>query len=487
MRRGLQALVSRTAVHHVLVAGIGVLAGVAVGALAQQEAKWIGLVAAVAVGMLIVAVTPDRHRLLVATFVTSLQIDVYLRFFYGRANSDGLAVPLVVVAGAAVLLWYASHGRLHEFRWGGSARIPIAAVLGTMLPASITTPEPFVSITAIWAALQLYFVYWLAYNLVDSRAAFATLVRLLLYTLLAQSLVYFVQSALGVTFNVLGETIEEGAIPRPGGTVSVNPAGFTSFVMPALMMAYAAAVAVDPPLPRRRIVVLTGMGIAAIGLSYTRAAWIGLAMAVALVLLLGIRQRRVLPRAGLATLAVAALGAAMLYPTLMARVAADYASGGSDPTDATLDERFLLIRIALNVIQSHPLIGVGPGAYAHVFKGYTGDIEAHWLFTVHNEFLLRAAETGIPGALAFVALLVVAVRTALRLVRADATLLGTAALGWVGALAALVWQMNWVPWSGFAYNAMFWLVLGLMDGADRLVAGERAVAAPARPDRARSH
>jgi hypothetical protein len=30
--------------------------------------------------------------------------------------------------------------------------------------------------------------------------------------------------------------------------------------------------------------------------------------------------------------------------------------------------------------------------------------------------------------------------------------------------------MNWVPWGGWSYNAMLWIMLGLMDGAQRLVA-----------------
>jgi len=35
-------------------------------------------------------------------------------------------------------------------------------------------------------------------------------------------------------------------------------------------------------------------------------------------------------------------------------------------------------------------------------------------------------------------------------------------------LIALVWQMTWVPWRGFSYNAMFWMFLGLIDACDRM-------------------
>ena len=31
---------------------------------------------------------------------------------------------------------------------------------------------------------------------------------------------------------------------------------------------------------------------------------------------------------------------------------------------------------------------------------------------------------------------------------------------------ALAWQMLWVPWRGFSYNAILWFMLGLVDGID---------------------
>lgn len=68
------------------------------------------------------------------------------------------------------------------------------------------------------------------------------------------------------------------------------------------------------------------------------------------------------------------------------------------------------------------------------------------------------------------ALLIVGIRVALRLAQAEPSLISISALGWLGALFALIWQMNWVPWIGWSYNAMLWVMLGLMDGAQRLVA-----------------
>jgi len=77
------------------------------------------------------------------------------------------------------------------------------------------------------------------------------------------------------------------------------------------------------------------------------------------------------------------------------------------------------LRIAVRAIEAHPLLGLGPGAYGYLYKAYLpDDLPRQWLYTVHNEYLLRAAETGIPGGVAFVVLLVAALRLAMRLSRA---------------------------------------------------------------------
>ena len=438
--------------------------------LADREVRWTIYAVAAFLGLVFIIVVPAKQRVLTTIFILSLQVDVHLRFLYGRAGSnEGLAIPLVVICGAALLAWYANAGRLRQFRWAGSMGLPILALFATGILSLLTSSERFVGMTNLWYSLQLYFLYWMAFNLSQSQEDFRRVIKLLLFTLGAQSLIYFIQSALGITFNFMGETIEAGNIPRPGGTVSTNPAGFASFIMPALMIAGAFLISKANLWPRPYMLLLMLLGTGAIGLSFTRAAWMGFAMGIAAVILMGWRTRTIQGRMVLWIAAIGITSAAILLPTMLARVSADYAAAGGDPNKATLDERLGLIRIALDIIAEHPLTGVGPGAYSHILKGYSSGVD-QWIFTVHNEFLLRAAETGIPGALAFIALLVVGFRVTLRLARSRPSLVSITAIGWFGGLVALVWQMNWVPWIGWSYNAMLWLMLGVMDGAQRLVA-----------------
>ena len=154
-----------------------------------------------------------------------------------------------------------------------------------------------------------------------------------------------------------------------------------------------------------------------------------------------------------------------LLPTMSERLLRDY---GATPQSSAWEERWGLMRIAFNMIAQHPLTGVGPGAYMYVYKEYIPAGLQQWVWVVHNEFLLRAAETGVPGAIAFIALIVAGFRMGIRLLRSKRLDLVTAGAGWIAALTALVWQMSWVPWTGFTYNAMLWFMLGLMDAACRL-------------------
>ena len=457
-----------------LILGLGALMGVFAFALSGMETRWIVFSLAGLLGLIILLVTPDKQQLLATAFVLSFQIDVFVRFLYGHAqSSEGIAISLVVVVGFGLTVWYVTAGYVKDFQWAGSLRRPITALFVCIVVSILASSEHFVGVTMLWFAIQQYFLYWLALNMVQSLPEFKRVIWLLLMTLILQSLIYFIQSALGFTFDFSGQIIQGGEVARPGGTVSTNPAGFTSFIMHGLMIAIALFLAKLEHIRRWQAFVIMALGTAAIGLSFTRAAWIGMVLGLAGVVWMGIRRRIIKPALIIWILAISFMAAAILTPTMMTRVDGDY--GDSTSSQSTWDERLGLMRIALRMVEDHPLTGVGYGAYQSVLKSYAIGLDDQWLSTVHNEFLRRAAETGLPGALAFIALLVMGFRMAVRLSRAQNSFISTVAIGWIGALVAVTWQMAWVPWAGWSYNAMLWFMLGLMDGVDskmRLGVGE---------------
>lgn len=441
-----------------LPAVIGVLAGTVAGSMATLEARWIAFPVAALVLGAVIAVVPDKGKLLAVTFVLSLQVNVAFRLFHGRAGSDGIALYLPLFTGLALLVYCLGTDRSprQHFRFAGRLGVPIALLFGTTAFSLLWTDERFVGVAHFVLQIELYAMYCIALNVVRSEEDLERLTQLLLVTLGMQSAVYLIQSALGFTFTFTGQVIGAGAIPRPGGTVSTNPAGFASFVTPLLFIAIARFMTVRSRAQSIYLLALIGLGLTAIVITFTRAAWGAVVVGGVVLLALGERRRLVSISRFIVPAAVGLAIVAMSYATIQARLA-------NSPLDAAYAERVALMRMALTTIAAHPLTGLGPGAYEHDYKAYLGDQTEGWKWRVHNEFLLRAAETGIPGGLSFIALLVIGLRVALRLSRARQLGIGTFGLAWSSGLVALAFSMYWVPWTGFAYNAILWLLLGVAD------------------------
>jgi putative inorganic carbon (HCO3(-)) transporter len=441
----------------------GILAGYSGLILGGYELRWIVYALGSAVFMAILAVIPKRERLLTTLFLISLQIDVYVRFLYGRAGTPGLEVPLSALMG--LLFWgqlrLMTRGAAAEFNWFGVLRRPILALLATTIISLVFTSERFAGVARLLFELELLLVYALAFNLVRRNDGVAGALKVLAFTLGAQATICIIQSRLGINFSLLGEVSNLDGIPRPGGTVSTNPAGFASFIMPLIMIFTARFVSRDRTHRNRIDGVLVILGIVAIVLTYTRAAWAGLALGLAYITVVGFRQRHITLKQIAVIAAVALVVLAAAAPLMQQRLT-------EEPLGESYDERARLNQIAIGIISQHPLFGVGPGAYNYLFKEYmTSDWQDEfWAAGVHNEYLMRTAETGLPGGIAFVWFLAAAFAQSRRLSRSNNRTTRIFGLGWSAGLLALAWQMYWVPWRGFSYNSMLWLLVGLAEGLE---------------------
>ena len=450
---------------------VGIAAGVAGAYVSDLEMAWIGFLMVAAFCVTVLLATRDIVRLVGGLLIFTLQADAAYRVLYGRAGSDGLAFPLcVIVAAAWVLLWWLMTpiGERRTIDWGRPLLVPLALMFGAMFVAIAFSGERFVGVTALLYHLELYLVFWVVLQMVQTKADLERVLRLLLVVLAIQCVIYFIQSALGVGFNLEGDKIEQGTVPRPGGTVSSNPAGFASFAIPILMVAMARFLMSARRYERRYLAVLIAMGVTAVGLTFTRVAWAGLLVSSAM-LVMTTWRRGFLPTRGIVWIAVAlAITLAALAPGILYR-------NEEAPLDEAYSERHGLMLIALEIIREHPLTGVGPGAYAYVYKRHLPEnLGDQWLYKVHNEYLLRTAESGIAGGIAWVLLLVTGFRLARQLSRIPVFAIQTLGLGWSAGILALAWQMYWVPWDGFQYNVLLWVFLALTIAAQRIVAREEA-------------
>ncbi|MEO8298140.1 MAG: O-antigen ligase family protein [Burkholderiales bacterium] len=152
-----------------------------------------------------------------------------------------------------------------------------------------------------------------------------------------------------------------------------------------------------------------GVGGAMLLLSMSRGGWAAFVLGA---LVLGkvywrcrlIGRRHLLAAAGL--LAAALMAVALVYPQVFLRL--------TEPDSRSTESRVLLAEQALNIIRAEPLLGVGFGAYnraAHdhipsAWADVSADYQTALLqLVVHNQYLLTAAELGLPALLLWLLLL----------------------------------------------------------------------------------
>lgn len=133
-------------------------------------------------------------------------------------------------------------------------------------------------------------------------------------------------------------------------------------------------------------------------LTFSRGSWLAVAAAAPVLLLTGDRRFTLKLVAG-AGVAVVALDVAL------GGVLVDRATGVF--TDPYVIQRLALMLAGVLMFQAHPIVGVGPGGYAESLGEYGPRVPWLWDYvgSSHNAYLEVAAETGILGFAAFVALL----------------------------------------------------------------------------------
>lgn len=228
--------------------------------------------------------------------------------------------------------------------------------------------------------------------------------------------------------------------------------------------------------PRRRAFWFVTMALLMFVLliSQSRSAW-GSALLV-MGLVLAARFRAVAFAGGLA--AVMAAGAALwIGPSAALRDMLHLIQ----PVTGFFDngDRSLIWRFALEAIRQHPWFGVGFGAFRDVIHSVSVNGATYALDVphAHNQFLQVALDLGVPGLLAYLALLAGATRLTWRICRSAADgPLPSAALGvWGGVVAIHVFGLVDCIALGAKVGIFFWIDLALIGAIYRLVWGGTVV------------
>jgi O-antigen ligase len=218
-----------------------------------------------------------------------------------------------------------------------------------------------------------------------------------------------------------------------------------------------------PPKQSLLVLALWALGLWALCLTFSRSAWLALALGLGLAGFLGLRRpttrwrlRPTLLSAGISLLILIGFAGAY-WPYLTAR-----AGLSSQPTELqSLAERRVLIEFATAIGQDHWLLGAGIGTFPWEVRDriaasrYRNDMRAE---NVHNVPLLLWAELGLVGVGLWLTLAVIVAAVAWQRLT-DPTAI-TMLAGWVALLA--IGLVDHYPLSVLHFLALMWALPALV-------------------------
>jgi O-antigen ligase len=326
----------------------------------------------------------------------------------------GLALSISLAQASLVLLalWELWRGRPEH---GGRFRWPLLGVFGAYIAwsilAALLSERPFESLVSAKSVGWLCAMYIVCASLPDARAArrFATGVFA------------------AVTVVALLSIVQVGVCPPPAAADAGHAAALTRFFRKCerahgfysiyMTLAGVLTVVLAATLPRlagfgrRTWLVALGWlaGVAALGLTFVRGAWIAFAVAVVAGVVTLRRHTAVL--VGLTAFAVVV---AVALPGVL-----DRARSIGDVRDGTTRERLAMLDAGLRLARAYPLTGIGPGQVKYAYPVWAPPEAARRSTShLHNTPLQVLVERGVPGLVLWVTIWVAFFTRAFRIAAA---------------------------------------------------------------------
>ncbi len=321
--------------------------------------------------------------------------------------------------------------------------------------------DPNLTIMEVIRMIKLLLLGHIVGSTITSRAVLNRMVAVVVLGLVVQSLLSILQYAFDVDLGGIGFVV--GDVRRVSGSIGW-PNTLGAYAAAVLCLPIAMWMALSYSKYRLVLTALIIIGSVPLALSFSRGAWVGLAVAVVVMYGLSLKQKIITLRgfwAQMIVLAVIILVAGML----LAEQISDRAS------EDTLSVRAYLNEIALTMAKAEPVLGIGLNTFVPAMRAYdTRNVYAYFPEPVHNIFLLTVAETGIVGLALYLASIILAVRIAWSLIRQSDKKISAIAIGLVGAIVSLiVSNLTDVHLRTDVIYAMWWVFIGLLLGTKRLM------------------
>jgi O-antigen ligase len=191
--------------------------------------------------------------------------------------------------------------------------------------------------------------------------------------------------------------------------------------------------------------------------SLSRSSWVGLIVSIFCIVLVLARRGKISIKL-LRTIMIIVVLILIIGAVFWNIIEQRFERGGGS------EERMKMIGIAFQILQEHPIFGVG--LFNYQFHSY--QLFAFW-HPVHNEYLRLACETGIPGVLIFLWFVFYHIREAFRATKIKDPYLNAIAFGALGGMVALLVAVLMGPeYQHYRIMLIFWILCGLAVSINRI-------------------
>jgi putative inorganic carbon (HCO3(-)) transporter len=411
---------------------LGVLATIAVlgttVAIASTSSSSIGPLVVVAVLGVLLTMLVEPRKILIAVLILDVPLQWDFNLHYDRAAASlgalgglDISITTLALAGLFALAFADVSARRNRepFLRNGIGKRAVqffgAFVALTTLSVVVADNRQLALFEVILLA-QTFVLFLYLVHALRTREEIGFVAIILVGALILETGIMLAQHFAGFEFSKAGLSTASSAGfldgGRIGGTLgSPNAAG--TFLALLLVPALSLLRTPLPALVRWAAVGAFGLGTIALILTSSRGAWFGL------------------------PLALIAVFVAVLIP-----LHSEIASRLETNDNGSAASRVPLMHLAGDMVQQHPLLGIGSNNFAVQIPKYAGpSFSRDWIYTVHNKFFLIAAEAGIPTMVVFVLFLGTMIRVGMSAGRTRDPLLGPLALGLTAGIAGQIVTM----------------------------------------------
>lgn len=365
--------------------------------------------------------------------------------FFLPLSLDMTTASLVI----GMLVWL---GKMLLLRTWELRRLPFDTLLALLVLfgsfSIAASPDRFFSLYNYVHLMGRYILlYYLVSHNIKSQSQLSRVVIVLLTSAVLVSLYGFYQYIIGVDTSAL-EWVDGDQFPdlkvRIFSTLQ-NPNLLAGFLVTVIAIATGLGLRFTENDKKLSMLVLVVMLTGCLVLTYSRGAWVSMAVVIGAYGLLYDRRFLWLLLIGPAVM--------LCFSEVSSRVLSIF-----HPTDTSSTLRLALWESTVAMIRDNPLSGIGWGSYWLVYPNYDFFIQdpSTVIFHAHNMYLHLAAETGLPGMCTFIAFMYCHAHTALRL-------LPQAEEPWIqGLLSGLVAAILGIAVSGLTDHILFSIQMSML-------------------------